>query len=538
MEKVKVFSNSSNVGIIGFDLGTTNSVVSAYTSDGVPTPLPIDGSPIIPSLVRWKSNGEVLIGREALPYKWDGSTAYSFKKFMGTNTKIKMDGREFTAREISTMFVSGVMAKLQKQHPEFQGIKKVLVSRPAYFDVNQTSDTVDAFSDASYTVVTTQEEPISAALVFKQLKGIERPIIVFDLGGGTFDVVLLENKVGYYKPSVKFYEEQGMELPHSVDILRVVDISGNNHLGGDDIDLVACKIFLRENNIYGNPNDYLEQAQLVKTTMSPYPTNTPEGQKDFKYEYVEEATNIIMDECMDIINKICKTTGTFNLHCVLCGGSTKSPIIRERLAQKFSISTEIDPDLAVSVGNSISAGQLANSESIPILMVTPKHIGISTTQGFRTIIKKGDFIPTTQHTYVCNAKPYVNSINLDFLQGESLFSGHTKIATLTISGLHDFDESGFAYIKVGVTIRLDGTIGIFATHNKVKVEHNLEYVAASTEPVENKHVARFRNAIELLNLDDDEYDELNRLVDNFRDTGDKSLANKINKELLQRKKVQ
>jgi molecular chaperone HscC len=240
----KFFTEKEVSGVFGFDLGTTNSVVTTFTSEGLPTPLVTDSGSITPSCVQFCKNGSIKIGKEAYNNKHLPEVVYSFKKYMGTQYCFKIPGGgEKTAKEVSTIFVREMMSQVYMHQPELVGIKDIVISTPAYFNINQTGDTKSVFTDLGYNVIAIQPEPTSAALVFQTLKNLYEDVLVFDLGGGTFDAVYIRNQNGFPKDSIRLYENAGYNLPELERLLEVVDISGDNALGGDNIDELAVKYY-------------------------------------------------------------------------------------------------------------------------------------------------------------------------------------------------------------------------------------------------------------------------------------------------------
>jgi hypothetical protein len=184
----------------------------------------------------------------------------------------------------------------------------------------------------------------------------------------------------------------------------------------------------------------------------------------------------------------------------------------------------------VSVGNGIAAGFYSKNLNLPVLSVSAKHVGVTTVKGFTPIVRKGDTIPVTNHSFFRNEIPFEKNLSIDFLQSGSLFSGHSKIASLHIPKLTNLDKDGHANIKVGVTLRLDGTLTMTSSEGGVLTEVHLEFLPEVVEEQEDLQVRRMRKAIGKLNATD-----LTSLVDEFALTRDKTLVARFNEELVKRR---
>jgi len=535
MEESTVFNKASDkiMTVFGFDLGTTNSVVSAFSSDGTPEPLTLEYGPIIPSCIMFNEDGTVVVGKDAARHKTQSNVVYSFKKYMGTDHKLEVvvggTKRTFTALELSTLFVKEVMAQILKFNPQFKGTKRVVVSYPAYFDIPQIDDTKKAFTSNGFEVMFAQQEPTSAGLVFQTIKRIKDPILVFDLGGGTFDAVLMKNELGFPADSVELYKAAGYNLPATEDILEIVDIAGDNRLGGDDIDELAAKKFNKLHNIRVPFKVIHPIAELVKTTMMTQKFEWRGKTYDFTYDLIKEAIEEVFTKCVSIIDPMLNKHAFKNIHCVLCGGSTKSHVIREKLAARFPCSTEIDPDLAVSVGDAITAKVLSNKDSVSVISVVAKHIGIYVDGKFSPIVRKGDVMPARKKMYPHNLKPYAESVNIAFFQTEDLFKEPIQIGLLQLENLTGFNEEGFVTIPIEVIVTADGIIEVSVTNakNTVSVKLAIGSSLAPSADSGSKTYQRFKAAIEKFGAK-----ELESLLEEFRKNETSEMAQKFNKALV------
>lgn len=535
METSNLFSKREALaGVIGFDLGTTNSCVTAYASEGIPTVLATQSGLTTPSCVQFNSDGSVTIGKDAYRNKSEDNVIYSFKKFMGSQTKIKAGDKEYTAKEVSTIFVREVMKQVYENYPQFKSNKNIVASVPAYFDINQVNDTRQVFIDLGFKITMVQTEPVSAALVFQSIKRIQETILVFDLGGGTFDAVLIENKLGFPKDSIEFYKQAGYTLPPSQDLLEIIDISGDNKLGGDDIDELAVKLFKDYYGLYNIPDRKLiSLAESVKVTMSTRVYREYETGKEYLFttDFIIKATKNITARCLAIVERMLNRVGRTKVHCILCGGSTKSKYIRDELSKRFNCSWEIDPDLAVGIGNSITAKVISQTQGIQVISRVAKYIGIKLDGKFTPIINKGDIIPARNILYTQNIEPRSPKVNITFYQTEDLFGTLTPVHTLYLEGLRYKPGEDKTLIEVYTTITLDGIISVSAVNDTQEVKATLTLVNAfepTQKQEEDKWTKRFRNAIEKTGLI-----ELTPLVDKYQQTLDKDLAAEINRKLQQ-----
>ena len=461
--------------VIGFDLGTTNSVLSYYNAE-IPEVIMLDKRSIVPSFVEFNQDKTVkCVGLPAQRNRTSPLTVSSFKKFMGTDKKLIWD---FTAEDISTMFVEHVFYKLKEQHPHLSSANSVVVSVPAYFNINQINATKQAFRRNNIKVIDVNIEPVSAALVYKEMKRITEPIMVFDLGGGTFDAVLLSNTSGIPPESLDLYKKAGVTFPEDSSKLSVVDITGDNRLGGDDIDEYAISLYKEQTRSTKSDKELLHIAETVK--------HTKKSVDDFLFEYVETATTKVMMRCMSLVTQLLNRNNIQKVHCVLCGGSTKSTIIKSTLRKQFKISTEIDPDLSVSIGNSLYAGKSL------IIQRTPKHIGIMVSGKFKCVVQKGTILPVAKAVYVTNKVPYDEVVDLKFYQANSILSEPEHISTVEVTNLDGYDEDGFVAIGIYLECLLDGSINAKIDSGSTTRQISLTYVDSVQQKPDHPLVAMIR----------------------------------------------
>lgn len=539
MEKSVIFNNSSNnKGVFGFDLGTTNSVVSVYDSDGIPIVLSTESGGTTPSCVMFNEDGTHTVGRSAYFNKMNLNVAYSFKKYMGSNKKIPIIINDkkmtFTAREISEIFIKEVFKQVYTRSPKFAGIRNIVISVPAYFDVHQTSDTKQAFMNCGFNVISVQPEPVSAALVFQKIKRISDPILVFDLGGGTFDAVLIQNELGFPKDSISFYDSNNIVLPESKDCLSVIDITGNNKLGGDDIDRYTVESFFKYHNIKGSVDrELIFNAEAVKISQGVMDIEVDGNMYKMNYDHVISGTKKVLKQCLELTDKLLSRNGINKVHCVLCGGTTKSPIVREELEKRFKCSYDIDPDLAVGIGDTMFGSE---SGGILVLSRVAKHLGVIVDNKFVPVVRKGDIIPASKLLPTSNTVPYADNLEITFYQTEDVQGDLTPVHKLRLDGITNFNNKGYALINIEVVITLDGIVTVSAENDGKKLEAS--FGSSNLEQNENtlsmSKAQKWYRRFERLIIEYD-IDYLDDLMIEFRETEDMLIGNKIHKEIMRYK---
>lgn len=513
--------------VFGLDLGTTNSVVTAKITDGLPKVLKSKSGDTTPSCLLFNRDGTYIIGADAYEERHLPNAVYSFKKYMGTSRKLY---KNYKPRDIASMFVKKLLEEVKEVNPEFSNYFSVQVSVPAYFDINQIEDTKLAIEDAGYHVVGVNDEPTAAAILYQQAKRVTEDILVFDLGGGTFDAVLVRNVPGIPADSRDFYKSLDAEIPKTESVLEILDISGDNHLGGDNIDIFAVDLFLKETDIAVTELEY-QKILLVaeKVKKLGIPINLGFIDHIFYYKYIEDATIIVLNECFEIMNTMLNRAKIFNVNCVLCGGSTKSAIIREELAKRFTLSTDIDPDLAVGIGNSIKHNMKVNGSGMSIVSRLAKGVGLLSGERVRYLVDKGTIIPLHSKFVARNAEPFGTFVNIDLYQGEKFTGTHTHISTISLKDIKGHDENGYVEIIIGLTITSDGTISVEVTSGDASVKSDLVLtentsVEEGSEPVhpDAKFYDKFQRSADFYNDN-----KLSLMVEDYKDTGSQDLAKEI-----------
>ncbi|WP_054950045.1 molecular chaperone DnaK [Numidum massiliense] len=455
---------------IGIDLGTTNSCVAVMEGgEAVVIPNP-EGNRTTPSVIGFSKDGERLVGelakRQAITNP--DNTVMSIKRHMGSNFKKTIEGKDYTPQELSAM----ILQKLKSDAEAYLGetVTKAVITVPAYFNDSQRQATKDAGRIAGLEVERIVNEPTAAALAYGLEKGEDQTILVFDLGGGTFDVSILELGDGFFE---------------------VKATSGDNKLGGDDFDDAIIDYlveeFKKEHGIdLGKDNmatqrlkDAAEKAKkdlsgVLTTDISlPFITADATGPKHLQVTLTrakfEELTSDLVERTMGPTRRALSDAGLQPNdidRVILVGGSTRIPAVQEAIKKLTGQEPHkgVNPDEVVALGAAVQAGVLAGEvKDVVLLDVTPLSLGIETLGGvFTKLIERNTTIPTSKSQTFSTAADNQTSVDIHVLQGERQMAAGNK--TLGRFQLTDIPPAprGVPQIEVSFDIDANGIVNVSA----------------------------------------------------------------------------
>ncbi len=462
---------------VGIDLGTTNSC-AAVVIGGEPTVIPsAEGGRVVPSVVAFRKEGEIVVGEIAKRQAVSNPehTVKSVKRHMGSNWTKEFNGKKYTPQQISAF----ILQKIKRDVESYLGesVTKAVITVPAYFEDAQRQATKDAGTIAGFDVLRIINEPTAAALAYGLDKEHDQTILVFDLGGGTFDVSILEIEPG-----------KGDEPT----VFEVKATSGDNHLGGDDWDARIVQWMVDDfKNKYGidlskdkmamqRLTEAAEKAKIelssaLETTINlPFITADAQGPKHLEMTLTrsefQRMTADLLERCRGPVEQALKDAGMKYGdvdHVILVGGSTRMPavvdLVRELVGKEPR--KDINPDEVVAIGASLQAAHLIGELKGEILLldVTPLSLGVETKGGvFHKLIERNTTIPTKKSEIFTTAEDGQTSVEIHVLQGERPMAADNK--SLGRFHLTDIPPAprGIPQIEVTFDIDANGIVHVTA----------------------------------------------------------------------------
>ena len=475
--------------VIGIDLGTTNSCVAVMEGDQPIVVVNTEGNRTTPSVVAYSNRGERLVGETAKRQAAVNAqeTILSIKRDMGTDKKRKLNGKYYSPQEISAM----ILQKMKSDAENYLGEKvtEAVITVPAYFNDAQRQATKDAGKIAGLDVKRIINEPTAAALAYGLDNENEQKIMVYDLGGGTFDVSIIEIGDG---------------------VIEVLSTAGNNRLGGDDFDQKIADYMLSEfkrTEGVDLSNDKMalqrikEAAEKAKKELSsstttninlPFITATAEGPKHFDMNLTkakfDELTHDLVEKTAEPVRRALADAGLTASELskvLLVGGSTRIPAVQDKVRQLtgHEPSKSLNPDECVALGASVQGGKLAGDAGagdILLLDVTPLSLSIETMGGIATrLIERNTTIPTKKSQIFSTAADNQTAVDINVVQGERQFAKDNKsLGQFRLDGIPPA-RRGVPQIEVTFDIDANGIVNVSAKDLGTGKEQHITITAGS-----------------------------------------------------------
>ncbi len=494
--------------VIGIDLGTTNSCV-AYMVGGRPEVVPnAEGGRTTPSVVGFSKGGEVLVGQVAKRQAISNPerTVVSIKRKMGTDFRVKVDGKEHTPQDISAL----ILQKLKRDAEAFLGdeVKQAVITVPAYFNDNQRQATKDAGRIAGLEVLRIINEPTASSLAYGLDKQKGEKLLVFDLGGGTFDVSVLEVGDG---------------------VFEVLSTSGDTHLGGDDWDERVMKWmaeeFRRQSGLDVSKDrqamqrlkEAAEKAKIELSTVTttnvnlPYLSVTADGpvhlDLNLSRAKMEELTRDLFERLKGPTEQALKDATLKPAaidKVILVGGATRMPRVVQITQEIFGKEPykNINPDECVAVGAAIQAGVITGSvKDIVLLDVTPLSLGVETLGGvFTKVIERNTTIPTRRSQVFSTASDNQTAVEIHILQGEREMAGdNISLGRFHLVGIPPMPR-GMPQVEVTFDIDANGILNVTAKDMGTGKEQRI-VITATTNLSESEIKAKVKEAEKMASED-------------------------------------
>jgi molecular chaperone DnaK len=533
--------------VIGIDLGTTNSCV-AVMEGGEAVVIPnAEGARTTPSVVGFSKTGERLVGQVAKRQAVSNPdrTVSSIKRYMGTDHRENIEGKNYTPQEISAM----ILQKLKADAEAYLGgkVDKAVITVPAYFSDSQRQATKDAGRIAGLEVLRIINEPTAAALAYGLEKGEEQTVLVYDLGGGTFDVSILDLGDG---------------------VFEVRATSGNNRLGGDDFDqrvvdyLVTefkkdTGIDLRNDKMaMQRLNEAAEKAKIELSGVATTNINLPfisadaNGPKHLDINLTrakfDEMTADLIEKTMGPTRQALSDAGLQpkDIHKILLvGGATRMPSIQEAIRKFLGKEPHkgINPDECVAIGAAIQAGVLAGEvKDVLLLDVTPLSLGIETLGGvFTKLIERNTTIPTSKSQIFSTAADGQTTVEIHVLQGERSMAGDNKtLGRFTLTGIPPAPR-GVPQIEVKFDIDVNGIVNVAAKDMGTGKEQSMTITAStnlSDQEIDRmvkeaeRHASedsKRKEEVEIRNQADSMVYQAEKTIKDFKDKADPAAVEKL-----------